>query len=347
MPHKQVHGLALVRRASVRPVLKGVVGLVALLSWSPASDSGAEPELQRPDRMSSVAGPDQEQEPGTPAQPLPEQAPGAQEPVSDTDAPQETASSDMPRLDEPDGEVKQPEPQPARVIQATDDEKAPPPPRRSSVNEAPPAFVRKGLLLDVGGGVTTCAQPPCATIPIGGGGWVQIGYRAGLFGVAATIEGGGGRGEAPNFDTETEARLDGQLSILFVGAGPRLYPVRTGRVDPWLGLSVGYSRVGTSRTEDGEEYRATYSRGGVQFSGGLAVYVLSWMKVGGRLAYTLPFAGTACWDPPLDGDDCVPIADLVRDPDAGNQRFFRRELARPFSALLTLGFVIGRSGQER
>jgi hypothetical protein len=174
---------------------------------------------------------------------------------------------------------------------------------------------------------------------------MQLGYRAKMFGVAATIGGGGGRGRAPNFEEDGE-RLDGELSILLVGAGPHFYPVRSGPVDPWLGVALGYSRVVASSSTGNELYRVTYSRGGVEFSGGLAVYVLPWMKIGGRVAYTLPFAGRICWDPPRDGIDCTQVADWVRDPNVGNQRYLRRELPRPFSAMLTLGFVLGRNASE-
>jgi hypothetical protein len=201
-----------------------------------------------------------------------------------------------------------------------------------------PAFVtwpRRGLVLRGSAGVTHCAQPFCNSIPMGGLGRFDVGYRLGYYSIFATVSGGGGALDIADFEQDGEpvTNIHGGLTFLFVGGGMLLHPVDLGRVDPWLGVALGYSRIEERLFADQIETSTLLSRAGVELGGGLDIFVHRRLALGPRFDVVFPFGGSLC-----SGPDCINIADLVGSDIAAERRATRRSLPRPWS--LTVNFTV-------
>lgn len=197
------------------------------------------------------------------------------------------------------------------------------------------AFARRGLILRTSAGITHCAQDVCDSIPLGGLGRFDVGYRLGLFTLMATVSGGGGRLDIPDFENAngpvTNAR--GGLTFLFAGAVGLIHPISYGRFDPWLGVGFGYSRVRQRIDADQTELETTFSRGGVELGTGLDIYVARRVALGPRFDATLPFGGSICTN--TDGiGECFNVVDVVDSDTAAIARQRRRAFPRPWSVTI-------------
>ncbi len=201
-----------------------------------------------------------------------------------------------------------------------------------------PTFVtwpRRGLVLRGASGITHCAQPFCDSIAMGGLGRLDVAYRLGYLSLYATLSGGGGVLDVPDFEQSGEpvTNIRGGLKFLFAGAGLLVHPVDLGRVDPWLGVALGYSRIEERMHADRGSTVTLVSRAGVEVGGGLDVFVHRRLALGPRFDVVFPFGGSVC-----TGADCINVADLVADDLAARRRATRRSLPRPWS--VTVNFTV-------
>ncbi len=199
-------------------------------------------------------------------------------------------------------------------------------------------------MLRAGAGLVQCGQDLCDSIPMGGLARLDIGYRIGLYSIYATIDGGGGVLDLPEFDDDEGAvtNIGGGLSFLYVGAGMAVHPVDLGRVDPFVGVTLGYSRVEQRFRSDERSIDTLYSRGAVAPSMGLEVYVTNRIAIGPRFDVVLPFGGSLCQR--SDGlQECVNTVDIVDSDTPAIARQRRRDFPRPWSTTLQVTFyLLGR-----
>ncbi len=298
---------------------------------SPPSDSAPEPEVP--------AGPPTP-DPGHPTSPGPEQPPGdsssleSPPPTGTPDASDAAPGSDAPTAEPPSesADPEQVEPPPPMCDPDDDieaDRDAEEPPREAQSDE--PKI--RGLIIQMGVGLTQCPQDFCSANVMGGLGRFELGYRRGWLEVLGTVAGGGGPGEEGG-DTEGIRFLD-------VAAGVLAFPVREGPVDPFLGVSLGYARS-IRLTGDTGLIRQYSKRGAVRFSGGILWKVRPRVALGPRVDVRLPFAGQWCsrFDDGME-DQCISIRDEILEPLSGeSKRGARRAFPRPWSFTLDLRISI-------
>jgi hypothetical protein len=217
-----------------------------------------------------------------------------------------------------------------------------PPPRADATPTPPPppepvfaSWPRRGLALRASAGITHCAQSFCDAIAMGGLGRFDVAYRLGYYSIFATVSGGGGVLDIPDFETEGEpvTNINGGLTFLFLGGGMLVHPVDLGRVDPWLGVALGWSRIEQRLFADQGDSSTLVSRGGVEVGGGLDVFVHRRLALGPRFDVVFPFGGSIC-----AGTDCVNVADFVASDLPAQRRAARRSLPRPWS--VTVNFTV-------
>jgi hypothetical protein len=268
--------------------------------------------------------------------PGPEPAPTPEpEPVS---AP-EPASASEPAPPEPT-----PTPEPASTPEPVDDPTRAPdlPPTTTPVAPATPPhpqeseFNRAGGLGALGLGVTNCGQADCFDMVIAGLGHIEFGYR---FGVAAIVLASSLGGTKTSLPAEY-AQIEGNAVFFDVGAGVELFPVRKGRVDPFIAATVGYSRMRWKFMNGAESSRAWYSRGAVRLGTGLNIYLSDILALGPRVDLTLPFGGELC-SVDVDGNrGCDSISGLIgQGVDQYERRGIRRGFAKPWAATLNIHMV--------
>ncbi len=182
-------------------------------------------------------------------------------------------------------------------------------------------------------GLVHCAQGLCDSIPMGGMARLDVGYRAGFYSLWATIDGGGGRLDIPAFEDGDGlvTRIYGDLTFMQVGVGVAIHPVDLGRVDPYVGLGIGYSRANQRFRSDQRNFDLLYRRGGVMPQVGIDVYVARRVAVGPRADIVLPFAGSQCVRQ-SGTEECLNTVDIVDADDAAIARARRRTFPRPWSA---------------
>jgi|GEM_PF-1482696 len=181
-------------------------------------------------------------------------------------------------------------------------------------------------------GLLHCAQELCNTIPMGGIGRFDVGYRAGFYSLWATVDGGGGRLDIPSFEDDDGivTKIHGDLTFFYAGVGAALHPVDLGRVDPYVGVSVGYSRVKQRFRAQERAFDLLYRRGGVAPNAGFDVYIAQRVALGPRADMVLPFAGSQCVQ--RNGtQECLNTVDVVEADDTAISRARRRALPRPWS----------------
>lgn len=191
-----------------------------------------------------------------------------------------------------------------------------------------PAFDRKGALLSFGVGVTHCAQNWCSDSVIAGMARLEVGYRHKWIAPVVYVGGGG----APLDPVEGDP--DGSLSLLGTGVGVRFFPSLYGRVDPYVGLGLGYSRIAKKYRDDFVE-KDIIKRGAAVFTGGLSVYVSRHLALGPRFDYTLPFAGKLCAKD-MFGEGCTKVKEIIEDSSDPVERTNRRLWPRPWSLTFDL-----------
>ncbi len=175
----------------------------------------------------------------------------------------------------------------------------------------------------------------CDGIPLGGLARLDVGYRAGFYSLWATVDGGGGRLDVPPFedDAGSVTAIHGDLTFLYAGVGASVHPVDLGRVDPYLGLSLGYSRVQQRFRSDQRSFDLLYRRGGASPSFGFDVYLTRRVSMGPRTDVVFPFGGNQCVR--QDGQqECLNTVDVIDSDDTAVTRARRRTLPRPWSVTL-------------
>lgn len=196
----------------------------------------------------------------------------------------------------------------------------------------------QGVMLSVGAGVGGCSQLFCVANPLAFAGRGALGYRWPRVGVVATVMGGVG----PRTD------LPGVLRMLGFDFGVEVFPTGPGRVEPYVGAALGYSRVTeTSVLSDPDQtesdLRVYTSRGAFRMSAGLPFRVSPRASVGPRFDYSRTFGGELC---AADNtvSECNPIRDIddqiFESGDPISLRAVRRSfLPHPWAATLELRLV--------
>lgn len=182
-------------------------------------------------------------------------------------------------------------------------------------------------------GLTHCGQRLCDSIPMGGMARLDVGYRAGFYSLWVTVDGGGGRLDVASFEDDDGlvSGIHGSLTFMQTGVGFSLHPVDLGRVDPHIGLGLGYSRVEQRFRADQRSYDLVYRRGGVMPSFGLDVYLTRRVALGPRADVVFPFAGSRCLRA-SGQEECLNTVDIVDSDEAAVARARRRTFPRPWSA---------------
>lgn len=178
-----------------------------------------------------------------------------------------------------------------------------------------------------------CAQRLCDAIPMGGIGRLDLGYRGGFYSLWITVDGGGGRLDVPSFEDDAGpvTGVRGSLTFMQAGVGVAFHPVDLGRVDPYLGLSLGYSRVEERFRSDQRSYDLVFRRGGLAPNVGFDVYLTRRVALGPRADVVFPFAGSRCIRE-QGQEECLNTVDIVDTDEAALARARRRTFPRPWSA---------------
>lgn len=197
---------------------------------------------------------------------------------------------------------------------------------------------RRGFFFTLGTGLGHCAQDFCSPIPMGGVGRLELGVRLTRLALVGSVVGGGGL-------ADPDESGDRAIRFLSAGAGLQWLPVREGRVDPFLGATIGYSRVARLEDPDSTRDRQYASRAAVRLSGGIAWILGRRVTLGPRFDVELPFGGrwcTAFADDSGSEDDCSSIGDDILGPieDDLDRRRQRRSFPRPWALTLDLRVTI-------
>jgi len=304
------------------------------------------PPVQRPEGL--------EPEQSTPSQPEPDIAPTA-EPET-RDEPDSAEASPGPGLYVPQTDAAAPSGDAASAA-----DPAAPEPRsgaragRRRRRATGSTFSRRGLLVALSLAITNCSQTGershtaattnCDENVIGPLGRIELGYRAASYVapfVSASYSHNGKDvpGNTSGLDAESSWR------VFDVGGGLFLFPVTSGRVDPYAGAMLGYTRqhelieIGDAQTKE------ILKRGLVRLTAGWNIYFVHRFAVGPRFDIDLPFAGVACIEsnvPYLDEEaprECETIREIPGRAGLESKlehRSFRRAFARPWSVGVNVG----------
>ena len=217
------------------------------------------------------------------------------------------------------------------------------PPGESDPSKEPEGFARRGVAVSLGAGVQACGRDWCDGygFTAGARGQLELGYRFGIVEPLFHLGGGIGPAESSGDLRAAIGPGDGYSSVLDVGGGLMLFPVRRGRLDPFLGARIGYSHVNAKLNLSGVDVvvREVASRGGVTLTGGLAIYARPHFAVGPRFDVTLPFGGRLCARVTGGGESVEECYSVVRlDEDAGVDS---SELPLPWSFTVDFRWVFG------
>lgn len=294
-------------------------------------------------------------EPASPDAPAPEAA----EPAPEAAEPAPEAVEPAPEAVEPAPEAVEPEPEPEPVappLHTFDPMDSPRSPAPATDDELPEydrpepeePFLRRGSFVTMGVGLTHCAQDLCTPIPMGGLARLELGYRLGRVAFVGTVTGGGGTTDDPDTD-------EASIRMLDIAAGALLLPVREGRVDPFLGATLGYaSTIRVFKPSMSSNDRQYTKRGALRLSGGILWHVGRRVSLGPRVDWQLPFAGEWCtrFDPEdafppgsTSDDQCVSIREDIIGVDEDEvpneeKRRARRAFPRPWALTLDLRIAI-------
>jgi hypothetical protein len=190
-------------------------------------------------------------------------------------------------------------------------------------------FKREGFFVSVGAGVASCAQPQCFEFPIAGSGRAELGYRIRkIVAPFASVSVSGAKLEL--------SATEGSFVALDAGVGAHLFPIRTGRIDPYWGAMLGYSRV-VSTYQDDAFANTWQSRGTARLTHGVNIYLMPRFMIGPRFDLNLPFAGKICTSAVGTDTQCDEIIPFINDLDTEEEkRLVRRSLAKPWSVTLQL-----------
>ncbi len=235
------------------------------------------------------------------------------DPLETTDAPAEDAPTPPPETSPTPSPPtpSSPTPSPPTPVQAEAEAEA----ESESEPEPEPEFDRRGLILRVAAGLANCLGDFCdddeLRVKIGPGALLELGYRP-----IEYVSFGAGINVArmkvdvdtdPGEEVDAKALMVSPLAFFFV------HPVKTTRLDPYAGVSVGwqlnrstYEASSSSSSGEGEfgaadrETIVTLKRGTARLTGGLDIYVARHVAIGPRFDLLLGFGGEVCVD---DGDD--------------------------------------------
>lgn len=316
---------------------------------APTAERAPEPEAPAPD--DSATPPEQPSDPATVPDPVAPAEPEVASPEG-TDADAETPPT--PAVEEPptsqatpgegcpcDGSDWQcientpgcgPEPAPGQVVEPAPEPAPISRPAAEFEEESEPEYLREGFMLGLSAGIAHCGQQDCSAFTIAGVGGADLGYRFGFVELFGSVQGGGARA---NVDP-----IEGHATFVDVGAGIRIYPVKRGRVDPYVGASLGYNRFALVDRTAELEYRAHSSRGAFRPGAGLMVYVTEKLSLGPRFDVSFPFAGELCYGFEGESRQCIDIKDLVEEET--DTDFEERSYRRSFARMWALTFFVTR-----
>jgi hypothetical protein len=216
-------------------------------------------------------------------------------------------------------------------------------------------FSRGGFLVALSIALTNCSQNDlrshtsattnCDENVIGPLGRLEVGYRAASYvapfaSVSYSYNGKDVPGNSGGLDAQASWR------VLDVGGGLFLFPVKQGRLDPYAGVMLGYTRQLELIEIGDDQTKEILKRGLVRLTTGWNIYFVRRFAVGPRVDIDLPFGGVACvesnvahLDEEIPGE-CETIRDI---PDRAGleskleERSFRRAFARPWSVGVNVG----------
>jgi hypothetical protein len=288
-------------------------------------------------------------EPAAPSEPAPtpEAAPEADEaaPEADEAAPEADAAAPEPSS-APDASEAAPEEPPA-VDPATAQngplermavsEPGPAPEASGPPAEAPDrpgrarnrrgsasAWNDRGVTLSFGVGLGGCGEGFCAENPVAIVARGALGYRLPRLAFVGTVAGGGG----------PRTNLPGAMRMLGIDVGVEVIPTGPGKIEPYLGVALGYMRVTqtSALSEPGQpesDFKIFFSRGGVRATVGLPFRVGPRWSMGPRFDYTWGFAGGLCGADSF-GRDCDSVASTLDDIAGSSDEVTLRAVKRSF-----------------
>jgi len=209
----------------------------------------------------------------------------------------------------------------------------------------PDAFVRRGITVAPGVGVSLCGHEWCDAYRAGFGGQLELGVRLGRFMPHVSVDGGSGSEDTSTLEQLLNAPAgsiaSAHTSMLGVGAGMSLFFKTTGRIDPYLTVRFGYSRVRSRFTDFAhDEFTETVSRGSLRLGGGLDVFVAEYLAIGPRFDVTIGFAGKVCVEQnAADFAECYPTRNIEE-----TAMVYAQDLPVPVFLGLQLRLIIPWSG---
>ncbi len=216
-----------------------------------------------------------------------------------------------------------------------------PPRSESSRDDDPEApWRRTGILVGASLGYAGCGGDLCAAYQGGVQGQLDAGYRWTWVAPIASVAGGGGPVDAGSTVRASQRMFD-------VGAGALLFPLRRGRVDPFVGARLGWSHSTTAVRSRSSSLRSTtsFNRGGARIAAGIGVFVRPGLSVGPRFDMTFAFGGRVCVDTPVmtadgqvaQGQGCASAGEF----DAA----VRQQFPRPWSLTLDVRMILPPGGR--
>lgn len=206
----------------------------------------------------------------------------------------------------------------------------PPPPKRTFTGPQ-----RTGVVVGLGAGYLGCRTAWCEGYKGTGAVQAELGYRFRF--IAPVLVVAGGRGP---IDLDIEG-VRSRLSFVDLGVGALAFPAPRTVLDPYFGLTLGWSRAEISaRDTEGLGVHASerLSRGAARFTFGLNFFVLPRVTLGPRFDIAVPFAGRWCFssEPELpDPPPCSAVKDLPM-----TQMIDPADLPRSFAVTLHLRLVL-------
>lgn len=220
-----------------------------------------------------------------------------------------------------------------------------------AVARAPDLPVRQRRLVSFGLGLSGCGRAWCEGFKAGGFGGLEVGYRFGIVAPVIAVSGGGGRaGVSEALRNAGWDPAKSTITIIDVGVGVLLFPVRNARVDPYFGARIGGTwfdqdlhYTGDAFSLDGASASLEVRRGAVRLVGGLDIYVRPVFSLGPRFEVAVPFGGKVC----IRGDvvgfpderPCMKVGALTSD-DSTEVPVDSSDLPLPWSFSLVARFVL-------
>lgn len=218
--------------------------------------------------------------------------------------------------------------------------------REKDASEEDDEYWRRGGFISFAGGLGHCGGS-CSYLPVIGGARFEAGYRWGHLALGASVSLAGAKystAQSEPDDIYFTSDETGRVQFFQLNPFVQLFLAKTGRVDPYLHLGLGYHRFTRASRFDGgngaSDWKYTASAPAVTVGGGVPFFVTERIQLGGRFDKVIAFAGKICRTidgSAIDGEpECRSNAEETQDYNTIDRRFDRLARPRPWTVSFEL-----------